>query len=96
MSKLQVVSVTPKAGIAKGTQKPYSMLIVDGIFTNDEGAMSTCEIAFFADSGRSAPQLIAGQIYEPVIKVGVSRDKKLTAYIESLVPIRSQSVPKAA
>lgn len=93
--KFQVVSVTPKAGIAK-SNKPYSMLVVDGILTDTDGVMSTCESVFFVEAGRPAPVLVPGQTYEPVVKVGVSRDKKLTAYIETMVPIRAVSAPKAA
>lgn len=94
--KFQCIAVTPKAGIAKGSNKPYSMLIVDGIFTDENGVMSTAEIAFFVEPSRPAPSVVPGQSYEPVVKVGVNRDKKLTAYIETLVPIRAAAVPKAA
>lgn len=94
--KFQVIAVQPKAGIARGSQKPYSMLIVDGIFTDAEGVMSTAEVAFFMDTGKPAPVIVPGKVYEPIIKVAVSRDKKLTAYIESFQPVRADVLPKAA
>jgi hypothetical protein len=91
--KFQVVSVTPKAGISKGTQKPYSMLVVDGVFTGADGVISTAELVFFAENGRPAPVVQPGMSYEPIIKVIVNRDKKLVAVVDSLRPI---AVVKAA
>lgn len=94
--KLQVISVTPKAGIAKGTQKPYSMLIVDGIFTDDDGQMKTCEFAIFVEPGRPSPTIIVGKEYVPVVKTIVNRDKKLTAIIDTFLPYVEEKNLKAA
>lgn len=94
--RFQCVSVTPKAGISKATNKPYSMLVVDGILTDEQGVMKTCEVTFFSDNSRQAPTLVPGQHYVPVIQVGVSRDKKLTAFIETLIPEKKAEVRQAA
>lgn len=94
--KVHVISVTQKAGIAKGTNKPYSMLIVDGIYTDDDGQMKTCEYAIFAESGRPAPTIISGRDYTPVVKVVVTRDKKLTAVIDTFIPYVEEKNLKAA
>lgn len=94
--KLQVISVTPKAGVAKGTNKPYSMLIVDGIFTDADGQMKTCEFAIFIEAGRPAPTIVPGKDYVPVMKTIVTRDKKLTAIIDTFVPFVEEKKLQAA
>lgn len=84
--KLHVINVTHKTGIAKGSQRPYAMMIIDGIFTDDDGQMKTCELPIFVESDRPAPSIVVGKDYTPVMKTIVTRDKKLTAIIDTFVP----------
>lgn len=94
--KLHVISVTPKSGIAKGSNKPYAMLIVDGIYTDDDGQMKTCEFAIFMEADRPAPSIVVGKDYVPVMKTIVTRDKKLTAIIDRFDPYVEKQIRQAA
>lgn len=90
-----VIAISNKAGMSKAN-RPYAMTIVQGVFTNDDGEMNVCEFTFFAENGRQTPNLVVGQTYVPVIKVGVSRDKKLAAYVDDLVLEKTAEIRKAA
>jgi hypothetical protein len=87
MSKFQVVSLKPMSGIAKTSGKPYVMLIVTGLFTNDDGTMEVGEVIFMEGVGRPLPTgLMPGQTYTPVIEAR-SRQGRLTFEIGELKPI---------
>lgn len=96
MSTFQVVRLEPRAGIARVSQRPYNMLIVKGIFTNDEGVVDTAELVFMENQNRKLPVLTCGLTYEPVIAMYVKSDGKLTASVESLLPIKVAPVARAA
>lgn len=96
MSKFQVISLKPMSGIGKTSNRPYVMLIVTGIFTNDSGTMEVGEISFIEGAGRPLPTgLQAGQTYTPVVEAR-SRQGKLTFEIVDLKPIVAAKVAAAA
>jgi len=87
--KIQVVNVTPRTGTGKGG-KPYSMLIVDGVFTDEQNKRSTCEHVIFADRDGVLPTITPGAVYEPVTSTYVNREKKLTAGVFELRPVAAK------
>lgn len=98
MSQFQVVSLKPMAGTAKGSGRPYSMLIVTGILTNDDGTVEVGEIVFMESLSRGVKlpmHLQPGAKYTPVVS-GSARQGKLQFEITELVPVEARSVPKAA
>lgn len=96
MSKFQVVNLKPMAGISKGTQRPYNMLIVSGIFTNPDGVMEVGEVVFMEGANRPLPgHLRAGESYVPTVSAR-SRDGKLQFEITDLKPVASVKVAAAA
>lgn len=96
MSKFQVISLKPMSGIGKTSNRPYVMLIVTGIFTNDNGSMEVGEISFIEGAGRPLPTgLQAGQTYTPVVEAR-SRQGKLTFEIAELKPLVAAKVAAAA
>jgi hypothetical protein len=77
----------PMSGIGKTSNKPYVMLIVTGIFTNDNGTMEVGEIVFMEGAGRPLPTgLQPGVSYTPVVEAR-SRSGKLSFEIAELKPI---------
>lgn len=96
MAKFQVVNLKPMSGIGKQSQKPYSMLICSGIFTNDDGTMELGEVSFMEGVNRPLPtHLVAGQAYTPLLGAR-ARDGKLTFEITELKPLVAAQVAKAA
>lgn len=85
--KFQAVSVKPRSGIAKASQKPYNMLVVKGIFTDTDGAVDTAELVFMEGQNRPLPVCVPGQTYEPIIRCYVNYDGKLTAQVDTLKPM---------
>jgi hypothetical protein len=84
MSKFQIVALKPLAGISKTTQRPYNMLAVSGIFTNDDGTVHLGEVAFMDRPGYPLPtNLVVGQTYVPVVAAN-SRQGKLQFEITAL------------
>lgn len=94
MSSFQIVRLEPRAGIAKASQRPYNMLIVKGIFTNDDGVVDTAELVFMENTTRKLPVLKAGATYTPHVAMYINREGKLTAAVEELIPV--QSIQKVA
>lgn len=86
--RIQVVNVTPRAGTSKAG-KPFSMLIVDGVFTADDGKRATCEHVIFADEHGALPSVVVGAVYEPITTTYVNRDKKLSAGVFELKPVKA-------
>lgn len=85
----QAVSVKNLAGVAKGSGNPYSMLIVAGIFTSEEGVVELGEITFMLGRDRASfPVVTPGHKYSPVI-VAQARQGKLEFKIDDLRPIVS-------
>lgn len=96
MPKFQVVNIKPMSGTAKSSGKPYSMLIVSGIFTNDDGTMEVGEVVFMEGVGRPLPtHLQPGQAYTPTVGAR-SRDGKLSFEITELKPLIAAKVQAAA
>ena len=84
--KFQVVALKPLAGISKTSGKPYNMLAVSGILTDDDGVIHLGEVAFMDRADAPIPNnLVLGQSYSPVIGAG-SRQGKLGFEIKSLSP----------
>lgn len=84
MSKFQVVSLKPMEGISKEKQRPYKMLIVSGIFTNDDGTVELGEVVFMERVGHPLPvHLAAGKHYKPVVSAS-SRSGRLQFEISAL------------
>lgn len=95
MSKFQVVSLKPMAGISKQSQKPYNMLIVSGVLTNDDGTVELGEVVFMEGAGRPLPLgLQPGQTYSPVV-TGRARQGRLSFEISELRPIAAGAKPAA-
>ena len=97
MPKFQVVNLKPMSGTAKGSGRPYSMLIVSGIFTNDDGVMEVGEVVFMEGQNRPLPSHLApGQSYTPTVSAR-ARDGKLQFEIVDLKPlVASKPVAAAA
>jgi hypothetical protein len=95
MSKFQVVSIKPMAGIGKQSNKPYSMLVVTGILTNDDGSVELGEVVFMEGNGRPLPVIVAGQTYQPVIS-GRARQGRINFEITELKPVVAARVQAAA
>lgn len=96
MSKFQVVNLKAMSGNAKASGKPYSMLIVSGIFTNDDGTMEVGEVVFMEGVNRPLPtHLQPGQSYQPTVSAR-SRDGKLTFEIADLKPMSAAKPISAA
>lgn len=93
--KFQVVNIKPMSGTAKASGKPYNMLIVSGIFTNDDGTMEVGETIFMEGPTRPLPALTAGKSYAPVVGARV-RDGKLSFEITELKPFQEGAVKAAA
>lgn len=95
MPQLQVVAVTPFAGIGKASGKPYNMLRVKAVITSDEGVVELGELAFFQQGTNPLPTAQVGQRYEPI--VSFESDKgNLVPRVTGLKPIAVSTVPKAA
>jgi hypothetical protein len=87
MSKFQVLKIVPRAGISSKNQKPYNMLIVSGLHTDDLGQVEMGEVIFMEGQNSKIPNnLVPGQTYTPVISAS-SRDGKLSFGITSFVAI---------
>lgn len=98
MPKFQVVSTKPMSGISKASQRPYSMLIVSGIFTNDDGTVELGEVVFMERTGHPMPtHLVPGKSYTPVL-AGSARQGKLQFEISELKELAAVAtpLPKAA
>lgn len=96
MSKFQVVSLKPMSGIGKESKKPYVMLIVSGVLTNDDGTVELGEVMFMEGPGRPIPTNIQpGQTYTPIIS-GRARQGRLSFEISELRPVAASSKPLAA
>ena len=96
MSSFQVVNLKPMEGIAKASQRPYKMLIVSGIFTNDDGVMEVGEVVFMEGANRPLPtHLVPGQKYTPTVAAR-ARDGKLQFEISELKPIAATGRVAAA
>lgn len=84
------------SGIGKQSQKPYSMLICSGIFTNEDGTMEVGEMSFMEGVNRPLPtHLVPGQAYTPVLGCR-ARDGKLSFEITELKPLVAAQAVKAA
>lgn len=92
MAKFQAVSVKSMAGIGKASGKPYNMLIVSGILTNDDGTVELGEVTFMEGAGRPLPTVIPSRSYTPVI-AGRTRQGKIQFEI---VELRAEVPMKAA
>lgn len=87
MAKLQVVDFRPLSGTSeKG--RAWEMLIVDGIFTDDQGVVMTGEISLMKQGQISLPTLVRGQTYECL--TGASKQNgRLSLTIQSLRPLKA-------
>lgn len=97
MSKFQVVSLKPLEGIAKESKRPYKMLVVSGIFTNDDGTVELGEAVFMERlPAHPLPTgLEPGKTYQPVISAS-SRQGRLQFEIVELKPLATVTQAKAA
>lgn len=96
MSKFQVVSLKPMEGISKEKQRPYKMLIVSGILTNEDGTIELGEVVFMERTGHPIPtHLVPGKSYTPVVS-GSSRQGRLQFEISELKEIVVATVKQAA
>jgi hypothetical protein len=98
MAKFQVVSTKPMSGISKASQRPYSMLIVSGILSNDDGTIELGEVVFMERTGHPMPtHLVPGKSYTPVIS-GSARQGKLQFEITELneLAVAATPISKAA
>lgn len=97
MPKVQVVSLKPMEGISKEKQRPYKMLIVGCLFTNDDGTVEMGEIVFMDRPTAPIPtHLVPGQSYTPLISAS-SRQGRLQFEISELKPmVQPKPVPAAA
>lgn len=94
MPKFQVVSLKPMEGISKEKQRPYKMLIVSGIFTNDDGSVELGEVVFMDRPTAPIPtHLKPGASYTPVVSAS-SRQGRLQFEITELQAL--SPVSKAA
>lgn len=95
MPTFQAVTVKPLAGTSKAGNA-YSMLIVAGVFTSDDGVVELGEVTFMLGRDRSEfPLVVPGHKYTPVISAQ-SREGKLQFSISDLKPVASAAVAKAA
>jgi hypothetical protein len=92
MAKFQAVSVKPMAGIGKQSNRPYNMLIVSGILTNDDGTVELGEVTFMEGAGRPLPVVVPGRSYQPVI-AGRTRQGKIQFEIVELRAEAAASSP---
>lgn len=81
MTKLQVLSVTPKSGISK-SGKPYAFQICKAVVTLDDGSVDVGEVVLF-----DIPHAIQPGVYSPVFAVKRSQDGKLEGAIVGLSPL---------
>lgn len=95
MIGFQVVNFKVLEGIAKASQRPYKMMAVSGIVTNEDGSMEVGEVVFMDRQGFPLPtHLKPGQKYEAVCAAR-ARDGKITFEIAELKPLAA-AVAKAA
>ena len=95
MSKFQVVSVKPMAGIGKESKKPYNMLIVSGVLTNDDATVELGEVMFMEGPGRPLPTgIFPGQTYTPIVS-GRARQGRLSFEITELRAVAAGAKPAA-
>jgi hypothetical protein len=92
MPKFQAVNVKPLAGISKGSGRPYNMVAVSGIFTDDQGEMHVGEIVFMEGNNRPLPVIVPGQSYTPIMGAR-ARDGKLQFEITELKPVKVDARP---
>lgn len=95
MPTIQIASATPYAGIGKASGKPYNMLRVKAIITDDNGQVELGELAFFQQGNNPLPTAIVGQKYEPLITFE-SNKGNLEPRITGLKPVAVSSVSKVA
>jgi len=95
MPRIQVVSVTPFAGIGKVSNKPFNMLRVKCVVTDDQGNVELGELAFFQQQDRPLPSVKVGGVYEPVVSFEAEKGN-LVARITGLNALAASSVPRAA
>lgn len=96
MSKFQVVATKPMAGVSKTSGRPYNMLIVSGMLTNDDGSVELGEVVFMERTGHPIPtHLVPGKAYTPVVN-GSARQGKLQFEITELKEIVAAPVKAAA
>lgn len=82
----QAVTIKPLSGKSKAGND-YSMLIVAGIFTSEQGVVEMGEISFMLGRDRTVfPDVKPGQKYTPVI-AAQSRDGKLEFKVTDLKPL---------
>jgi len=94
--KFQIVSLKPMEGIGKESKKPYKMIIVSGIFTNDDGTVELGEVVFMERPTAPLPtNLVAGQSYTPIINAS-ARQGRLSFEIAELKPIAVKAMAAAA
>lgn len=88
MSRFQVLKATPRAGISAKNSKPYNMLILSGLHTDDAGNVEMGEVVFMEGLNSKLPSnVVVGQSYSPNI-VARSRDGRLSFEIGSLTPFK--------
>lgn len=86
-TKFQVVGLKPLSGISKASNRPYVMLAVSGILTNEDGTIELGEVVFMERAGHPIPNnLQIGQTYTPTI-TGGARQGKIQFEITSLTPV---------
>lgn len=96
MPKFQVINMKALEGNAKASGKPYKMLIVSGIFTNDDGTMEVGEVNFMDSPATPLPNYLKpGASYLPTVGARV-RDGKLTFQITDLKEVVASAKPLAA
>lgn len=85
-AKFQAVNVKDMSGTAKASGRPYSMRIVAGMFTSEDGQVELGEITFMLGENRPLPNVVPGQTYLPVLGCS-SREGKLVFSIAELRPL---------
>jgi hypothetical protein len=95
MPTFQVLKIKPLSGKARESGRDYSMLIVGGIFTDDDGVIEMGEITFMQGQDKPLPMLAPGQKYTPILGATV-RDGKMKFEITSLKPLPAAAARAAA
>lgn len=95
MPRIQVIEAKPFAGIGKVSQKPFNMLRIKCVVTDDQGQVEIGELAFFQQQDRPLPVVKSGGVYEPVVSFE-SNKGSLEARITGLNAVAASSVSRAA
>lgn len=79
MPKFQVLKTSIR-GSEPGKSPVWSARVVKGMFTDDLGEMNTYETMMFGNRGEAPPDFAVGEVFTPIIALGVNRKTGLPEF----------------